>query len=174
MCCLIMQVTGAWTGLYAALDLIFCSISATHSTHALFFARTATVVGFCANKLSPPPLHVSFCLPPSYPRLPPPPPCSALTCCTTAIAEKHQQAVEQCSLGSDYTRTHTPARTHKHATKSLSMTPASARTRTHTRAHKGKKTSPQQTHQLGSCFSWGSCHKDTAAYAILCWKCCSK
>lgn len=35
MCCLIMQVTGAWTGLHAALHLIFCSISATHSTHAL-------------------------------------------------------------------------------------------------------------------------------------------
>lgn len=36
MCCLIMQVTGAWTSLHAALDLIFCSISATHNTHALF------------------------------------------------------------------------------------------------------------------------------------------
>lgn len=48
------------------------------------------------------PIHPS-----SYPL--PPPPFSALTCCTAAIAEKQQQAVEQCGLGGEHARTHSCA-----------------------------------------------------------------
>lgn len=124
------------------------------------------ILSICANKLAPPPYHLTS---PPHPH--PHRSRGALTCCTTTIAEKHQRALEQCSLGREFThrlalvraRTHTNTHT-EHLIKSSSVTS------THAHAH----TRTKQTHQLGSCFSWGSCHKDTAAYAILCWKCCSK
>lgn len=104
------------------------------------------ILSICANKLAPPPYHLTS---PHLPTTPHPHRSrGALTCCTTTIAEKHQRALEQCSLGREFTHGLALVRARKH-TQTEHPIKSSSVTSTHAHAH----TRTKQTHQLGSCFS---------------------
>lgn len=106
MCCLVMQVTASCIRLDSLQHLCH--------THSLL-ARIATVVSFCANKLSPPMLYAA----------PPPPtlrfPLVRSLAAQLRLQKNSSKADKQCRERRDVHRL-LCALMHKHAPKSFSMT----------------------------------------------------